>query len=67
VTAAAKVFMKAVVRGDVYTLFEGEDAAIRALHDAGFDNAELILPSSFDDVEATSGVDRNHIVRATTS
>ena len=66
VTTAAKVFMKAVVRGDVYLHFEGEDAAIRALHDAGFDEAELVLPSSFEGVEATSGVDRNHIVRATT-
>jgi O-methyltransferase involved in polyketide biosynthesis len=66
VTATAKIFMKAVVRGDVYLHFDGEDAAIRALHDAGFDDAELMLPSSFEDVEATSGIDRNHIVRATT-
>ena len=66
VTATAKVFMKAVVRGDVYLHFDDEDAATRALHDSGFDAAELLLPSSFEGVEAISGVDRNHIVRATT-
>jgi hypothetical protein len=67
VTATAKIFMKAVVRGDVYLHFEDEAAAIRGLKDAGFDGAELTLPSSFDGVDVTSGVDRNHIVRAMTA
>jgi O-methyltransferase involved in polyketide biosynthesis len=66
VTAAAKTFMKAVVRGDVYLHFDDEASAVRALRDAGFDGVELLLPSSFEGVETTSGIDRNHIVRATT-
>jgi O-methyltransferase involved in polyketide biosynthesis len=66
VTTTAKAFMKLVVRGDVYLHFADEGAATQALHDAGFDTAELLLPSSFEGVEAISGIDRNHIVRATT-
>jgi len=65
VTATAKVLIKAFVRGDVYSHFDTEQDAVNALREAGFDAAELMLPSSFEGVTATSGVDRNHIVRAT--
>ena len=65
-TATAKVVMSAIVRGSVHLHFEDEQAALEALRDAGFDGAELMLPSWFDGVEVTKGVDRNHIVRAVT-
>ena len=65
-TATAKVVMSAVVRGSVYLHFEDEQAALEALLDAGFDDAELLLPSSFEGAEVAPGVDRNHIVRAVT-
>ena len=65
VTATAKVLITAFVRGDVYLHFDSEQEAIEALYEAGFDAAELLLPSSFGG-RVESGVDRNHIVRATT-
>ena len=66
VTATAKLILSAFVRGDVYLHFDDEEAALQGLRDAGFDDAELLLPSSFEGVEPEPGVDRNHIVRATT-
>jgi O-methyltransferase involved in polyketide biosynthesis len=66
VTATAKVLITAFVRGQVYLHFDSEQDAITALRKAGFDDAELMLPSSFEGVNPGSGVDRNHIVRATT-
>ena len=66
VTATAKVLITAFVRGNVYLHFDSEQDAISALRQAGFDDAELLLPSSFEGVSPASGVDRNHIVRATT-
>ncbi len=66
VTATAKVLITAFVRGQVYLHFDSEQDAITALREAGFDDAELMLPSSFAGVTPGSGVDRNHIVRATT-
>lgn len=67
VTATAKFLITAFVRGNVYLHFENEGAAIQGLRDAGFDAAELMLPSSFEGVNAAPGVDRNHIVRAATT
>jgi O-methyltransferase involved in polyketide biosynthesis len=66
VTATAKVLITAFVRGSVYSHFDSEKDAITALREAGFDDAELMLPSWFAGVSPGSGVDRNHIVRATT-
>ena len=66
-TATAKVVMGTIVRGSVYLHFEDEQAALDALADAGFDRAELRLPSSFEGVEPAPGVDRNHIVQAWTA
>ncbi len=66
VTATAKVVMAAVVRGSVYLHFEDEQAALEALRQAGFDDAALLLPSSFAGAEVAPGVDRNHIVKAVT-
>ncbi len=65
VTATAKVLITAFVRGSVYSHFDTEQDAIDALRQAGFDDAELMLPSSFEGVSPGAGVDRNHIVRAT--
>lgn len=66
VTATAKFLIQAFVRGDVYLHFDTEQDAIDALRKAGFDDAELLLPSSFEGVTPSAGIDRNHIVRATT-
>ena len=66
VTATAKFLITAFVRGNVYLHFDSEQDAIGALRHAGFDGAELLLPSSFEGVSPASGIDRNHIVRATT-
>jgi O-methyltransferase involved in polyketide biosynthesis len=66
VTATAKFLIQAFVRGNVYLHFDSERDAIAALREAGFDHADLLLPSSFDGVDAAPGIDRNHIVRATT-
>ena len=66
VTATAKVLITAFVRGSVYLHFDSEQDAVTALREAGFGDAELMLPSSFEGVSPGSGVDRNHIVRATT-
>ena len=65
VTATAKVLITAFVRGNVYSHFDTEQDAINALRESGFDDAELMLPSTFEGVDVRSGVDRNHIVRAT--
>jgi O-methyltransferase involved in polyketide biosynthesis len=65
VTATAKVLITAFVRGNVYSHFDTEQDAINALRAAGFDDAELMLPSTFEGVDVRAGVDRNHIVRAT--
>lgn len=65
-TAAAKLVLSTVVRGSIYLHFEDELAALEALRDAGFDDAELLLPSSFEGAEVAPGIDRNHIVRAVT-
>ena len=54
------------MRGNVYLHFDSEQDAIAALREAGFDDAELLLPSSFEGVDPAPGIDRNHIVRATT-
>lgn len=62
----AKSLISVFVRGDVYLHFADEDDAARALHNAGFDAAELHLPSSFGK-RYKVGVDRNHIVRASTT
>ncbi|MGH3459786.1 class I SAM-dependent methyltransferase [Aeromicrobium sp.] len=67
VTATAKVLITAFVRGNVYLHFDREQDAIDALRKAGFDDAELLLPSSFEGVDPVAGVDRNLIVRATTA
>lgn len=66
VTATAKFLITAFVRGNVYLHFDTEQDAIDALRKAGFDDAELLLPSSFEGVTPAAGIDRNHIVRATT-
>ena len=66
VTATAKFLIQAFVRGNVYLHFDTEQDAIAALREAGFDDAELLLPSSFEGVDPAPGIDRNHIVRATT-
>lgn len=66
VTATAKFLITAFVRGNVYLHFDSEQDAIDALRKAGFDDAELLLPSSFEGVTPAAGIDRNHIVRATT-
>jgi len=66
VTATAKFLITAFVRGNVYLHFDSEQDAITALQEAGFDDAELLLPSSFEGVSPAAGIDRNHIVRATT-
>ncbi len=65
VTATAKVLITAFVRGNVYSHFDTEQDAISALRESGFDDAELMLPSTFEGVDVRAGVDRNHIVRAT--
>jgi O-methyltransferase involved in polyketide biosynthesis len=67
VTATAKVLITAFVRGSVYLHFDSEQDAIEALREAGFDDAELLLPSSFEGVTPAPGIDRNHIVRAVTA
>lgn len=66
VTATAKFLITAFVRGNVYLHFDTEQDAIDALRKAGFDGAELLLPSSFEGITPAAGIDRNHIVRATT-
>ena len=66
VTATAKFLITAFVRGNVYLHFDTEQDAIDALRKAGFDGAELLLPSSFAGITPAAGIDRNHIVRATT-
>ncbi len=66
VTATAKFLIQAFVRGNVYLHFDSEQDAIAALREAGFNDAELLLPSSFEGVDPAPGIDRNHIVRATT-
>jgi len=68
VTATAKVLITAFVRGNVYLHFDGEQDAILALESAGFDDAELLRPSSFDgEASRKPGVDRNLIVKAQTA
>jgi O-methyltransferase involved in polyketide biosynthesis len=62
----AKALISVFVRGDVYPHFADEDEAVQTLRRARFDEAELLLPSSFGD-RAEPGVDRNLIVRATTA
>ena len=65
VTATAKALITAFVRGSVYLHFDDEQDAIAALENAGFDDAQLLRPSSFDaDVSTKPGVDRNLIIRA---
>lgn len=59
----AKAIISLFVRGDVYPHFADEDEALQTLRSAGFDEAELLLPSSFAD-RAEEGIDRNLIVRA---
>lgn len=67
VTATAKALITAFVRGSVYLHFADEQDATLALQNAGFDEASLLRPSSFDsDKSGERGVDRNLIVRATT-
>ena len=66
VTATAKALITAFVRGNVYLHFDDEQDAIAALENAGFDDAELLRPSSFDgEASGKPGVDRNLIIRAT--
>jgi O-methyltransferase involved in polyketide biosynthesis len=67
VTATAKFLITAFVRGNVYLHFDSEQDAVAALREAGFDDAELLLPSSFEGVDPAPGIDRNHIVLATTA
>ena len=68
VTATAKALITAFVRGSVYLHFADEHDAALALADAGFDDAELLRPSSFDaEASRKPGVDRNLIVRARTA
>jgi O-methyltransferase involved in polyketide biosynthesis len=68
VTATAKVLITAFVRGNVYLHFDGAQDAILALESAGFDDAELLRPSSFDgEASGKPGVDRNLIVKAQTA
>jgi O-methyltransferase involved in polyketide biosynthesis len=68
VTATAKAFITAFVRGSVYLHFDGEQEAIAALADVGFDDAELLRPSSFDaEASREPGVDRNLIIKARTA
>ena len=55
VTATAKFLIQAFVRGNVYLHFDGEQDAIAALREAGFDDAELLLPSSFEGVDPALG------------
>jgi O-methyltransferase involved in polyketide biosynthesis len=64
-TRTGRAAISAFVRGDVYLHFADEDATVAALHDAGFEAAELLLPSSFGEHDEPS-VDRNLIIRATT-
>jgi O-methyltransferase involved in polyketide biosynthesis len=67
VTATAKVLITAFVRGNVYLHFTNEEDATLALRNAGFDEADLLLPSSLDaEANAGHGIDRNVIVKATT-
>ncbi len=67
VTATAKFLIAAFVRGHVYLHFADEQDATWALQNAGFDESELLLPSSFEsDAKARHGIDRNLIVKATT-
>ncbi|MGI9084295.1 MAG: class I SAM-dependent methyltransferase [Aeromicrobium sp.] len=67
VTATAKALITAFVRGNVYLHFADEDDATLALQNAGFDDADLVRPSSFDAAASSRrGVDRNLIVKATT-
>lgn len=66
VTATAKAIITAFVRGNVYLHFDSDQDAVDALRQAGFDGAELMLPSSFEGVSPAPGIDRNLIVRATT-
>jgi O-methyltransferase involved in polyketide biosynthesis len=66
VTATAKALITAFVRGNVYLHFDGEQDAIVALRNAGFDDAELLRPSSFGaEASGKPGVDRNLIIKAT--
>lgn len=68
VTATAKALITAFVRGNVYLHFDDEQDATLALESAGFDDAELLRPSSFDaEASRKPGVDRNLIVRARTA
>lgn len=67
VTATAKALITAFVRGNVYLHFADEQDATLALRNAGFDDADLLRPSSFDSAMSGSrGIDRNLIVRAMT-
>jgi hypothetical protein len=65
VTATAKALITAFVRGNVYLHFDDEQEATAALEQAGFDDARLLRPSSFDgEASGKPGVDRNLIIRA---
>jgi O-methyltransferase involved in polyketide biosynthesis len=68
VTATAKALITAFVRGSVYLHFVDEQDAALALANAGFDEAELLRPSSFDaEASREPGVDRNLIIKARTA
>jgi O-methyltransferase involved in polyketide biosynthesis len=67
VTATAKALITAFVRGNVYLHFDDEQDATVALKKAGFDDAQLLRPSSFDgEASRKPGVDRNLIIKART-
>lgn len=68
ITATAKALITAFVRGNVYLHFDDQQEAVAALTNAGFDDAELLRPSSFDaEASHQPGVDRNLIVKARTA
>jgi O-methyltransferase involved in polyketide biosynthesis len=65
-TRTAMTLISAFVRGNVHLHFASEAEAIETLHQAGFDEAELLLPSSFRH-RTEPGVDRNLIVKASSA
>jgi O-methyltransferase involved in polyketide biosynthesis len=65
-TRTAMTLISAFVRGNVHLHFADEAEAIETLHRAGFDAAELLLPSSFGQ-RSEPGIDRNLIVKASSA
>jgi O-methyltransferase involved in polyketide biosynthesis len=65
-TRTAMTLISAFVRGNVHLHFADEAEAIETLRRAGFDDAELLLPSSFGH-RTEPGVDRNLIVKASSA